>query len=266
MHVNGRGDASKGYASRRRRVSSQLLRYSKVLIAAGLVLAIVIYYRSNVRGLRWYQWPYKFSDKFVSMPCPRPRAQLQAIENLVHIAHEVFTSLGIVYSLSYGTLFGALRYGGPVPWDADADLIILKNTIDKYSLPELQKAFSKSGVKIQWFGYGGFYLLSKNNATCDCFLFSDFYGSGWLHRVGWESYIFFINYRWHHMFPAALLEKPLPTLKFGGKDMFAPHGLYEIQKYHYRDDWRTEIRPPNCPKNSSTHWLYPPPTEATVAN
>ena len=104
---------------------------------------------------------------------------------LVHIAHEVFTSLGIVYSLSYGTLFGALRYGGPVPWDADADLIILKKTIDKYSLPELQKAFSKSGVKIQWFGYGGFYLLSKNNATCDCFLFSDFYGSGWLHRVGW---------------------------------------------------------------------------------
>ena len=39
---------------------------------------------------------------------------------------------GIVYSLAYGTLLGAVRYGDFIPWDDDADLIMPRADFERF--------------------------------------------------------------------------------------------------------------------------------------
>lgn len=56
--------------------------------------------------------------------------QQKQLDMLRHIV-EVFDKNEINYSLAYGTLLGAVRHEGPIPWDADIDLFIDYSDIEK---------------------------------------------------------------------------------------------------------------------------------------
>ena len=59
----------------------------------------------------------------------------QACVILLNAFNEICKENGIVYWISFGTLLGAKRHGGFIPWDDDTDVCILKD-----QLPKLKKA------------------------------------------------------------------------------------------------------------------------------
>ena len=207
---------------------------------------IIIYWYINRRGLRWYAWPYKWDAKFTKLKCTREKAYLDSLADIAHRAYRTFDKLGVTTFLVYGTLFGALRYRGPVPWDEDVDIGVVGETLGKYSLADLQKAFAKEDVTIHYESWGGLYKLEKGGVTADVMVWYNSYGGAWMYRNGWESYILFLNYWYNHIFPKRLLQPPLPKIEFAGMMMNMTHGQYKIQTYHYKEDWYREVRPPGC--------------------
>ncbi len=57
--------------------------------------------------------------------------QKYSLEVLLHV-HEFCVAHDIPYSLAYGTLIGAVRHKGFIPWDDDIDIIMTRENFDKF--------------------------------------------------------------------------------------------------------------------------------------
>ena len=68
--------------------------------------------------------------------------------------HDIFTKKKLEYCMSGGTLLGALRHKGIIPWDDDADLSILNTKENIKKLLSLKKHFLKSNIGIAKTYYG----------------------------------------------------------------------------------------------------------------
>jgi lipopolysaccharide cholinephosphotransferase len=52
-------------------------------------------------------------------------------QEILDVIHYVCTEHGLRYSLAYGTLIGAVRHGGFIPWDDDIDLVMPREDYEK---------------------------------------------------------------------------------------------------------------------------------------
>ena len=52
-------------------------------------------------------------------------------QEILDVIHSVCTEHGLRYSLAYGTLIGAVRHGGFIPWDDDIDLVMPREDYEK---------------------------------------------------------------------------------------------------------------------------------------
>jgi hypothetical protein len=87
---------------------------------------------------------------------------LEEVAELAEYADRFLDRHGIQYVACYGTLLGALRHGGPMPWDDDVDFTIYR-PIDlqrvEQSLPELAADASRDGYRL--FAHNDYWKLSK---------------------------------------------------------------------------------------------------------
>lgn len=52
-------------------------------------------------------------------------------QEILDVIHQVCAEYGFQYSLAYGTLLGAVRHGGFIPWDDDIDIMMPREDYEK---------------------------------------------------------------------------------------------------------------------------------------
>ena len=150
----------------------------------------------------------------------------------------------ILSPIYFCSLWGALRYNNPLPWDTDFDFCLLHDELSRTDDRKVFQTFKKYGIDIFYRPWFGAYRVTNATARGDLMIFKNF--SGVMNRVGFESFAFYVNYEHFHQFPARLIEKPLPEQHFAGITIPVPREGIEIQKYHYPRDWWMESKPKGC--------------------
>ena len=78
-------------------------------------------------------------------------------QEILDVIHQVCTEHGLRYSLAYGTLIGAARHQGFIPWDDDIDLMMPREDYDK--LLQIWNDAAPAG-----------YILSNGDTEKDCYI------------------------------------------------------------------------------------------------
>ncbi|XP_020913461.1 fukutin-related protein-like [Exaiptasia diaphana] len=222
------------------------IRKKTVIAVLGLCIATYIYVHLNYMSFSNYMDPpWNRVQR-----CSNSNQELRQLVDLASEVHRVLTKLNIDHWLMYGSIFGAMRMEGPLPWDNDVDIGFCGDcsrfdsfgTIENFLTP-----FKEAGLIVtnKW-TQSGTIVFSRPNQTLTVDLFAFYEHNGWKKRRGLESWLFFVNYNYHHTFPSWVVKPPLPQTKFGHSSISVPKGEFEILKHLYKDNWWKEMRPRGC--------------------
>ena len=235
-HIVKRWFVSKPLGSRR------CIKFS--ILTACFLIQLFFYIKLNVDTHNTHELDSAQTPIF---PCERKPEEAKALQELFQDVCEVLNELHVQYFLMYGSIWGALRSKGPLPWDYDIDLGVYGDEeFSKIPREKFVKAFQKRGIHVsdKMYQASVFYLRRGKFAQVDLDVFFNY--NGWMQRAGWIPWVLYYNYKTYHTFPAAMLEEPLPTMKFFDVQMPVPRGGKEILKYLYPKDWETPFTPAAC--------------------
>eukprot|EP01134_Creolimax_fragrantissima_P004797 CFRG4797T1 len=239
--------------------SNTRTRYLLILSVFAIgMLALYAYYGINVARTHMHR-----ADK---QPCHTKPETLKALVDLGEAISSSFFDLGVNVFLDYGSLLGAMRYNAPLPWDRDIDMGILKEQLmDKgIGVDVVMLSFSQHGITDYYYDYwyGFFRAYGEFDAAADMMLWYDYFGTGYLKRIGWEAFFGPLAYSLFHNFPRHLVEPPtsLPIIRFGNGTFNIPREPLEFLKFRYEENWFKEVRPHGCEKETYVHWdgVHPP--------
>ena len=219
-----------------------MLRHRKAGLVLLLLVVCVIYYVLNVHPWHWYANKKMSGEKHA---CFTPEREMDDLKKLIVDLSKILTDLQLTHFPVYGSLWGALRYSDPLPWDNDVDLGLLDHELKKIPHKDFIDAFQRKGIKIIYRMWLGTYRVTRDSARGDLMVFKPTFFNE-VSRVGIEPWVFFINYRVFHTFPPELIKKPLPKQIFAGVNMSMPRNSLEFQKHFYPHDWWKESKPIGC--------------------
>ena len=216
----------------------------KTVTMVTLLVAVLIYIGANLVDVDGYT-----GNKFWRpvTPCFKSKQHTAGLIELAHKTHLVLDSMGVDHWLMYGSLWGPLRgIPGPLPWDHDVDIGIDGNgNFKKIPLEKFKAQFEAAGLGlIDKFQESRYLSVKGYGESVGLFLYYNYRGT--MMRSGYESWLFYIHYRFRHSFPAKLLQHPLPKVKFGSFNISVPRGGIEIMKHLYPTNWWMVVKPKSC--------------------
>lgn len=174
------------------------------------------------------------------------KRESNGLYRVLKLTHDLLVQHKVKYWLSGGTLLGAVRHSGVIPWDDDGDIHVMKEDIPK--LRKLVKKFSAKGVTLEEITDGDkktrrkdandWYIQKGNGIGIDIFvmekkgkkiIYSNPYWQG--SDNGGEKCGFHFN----RVFP-------LIPLRFGNFFMYCPNNSIEHLNSCYDDTWNSKSR------------------------
>ncbi|HCU06107.1 MAG TPA: hypothetical protein DIC42_00780 [Holosporales bacterium] len=161
-----------------------------------------------------------------------------ALYQLVSDFQAVMRKHNVPYFFTSGTLLGAVRHGGLIPWDDDADCYMLKDD---------SKLFEKTIPDLEKLGY------CLNTVSGDCW--NGFKVNLWIEQHITCIDVFFMDKdeeTGEHYFQSnwSVLKKirlknadifPLQTIKFGGIELITVHNIDKMLTMPYGTLWKTHV-------------------------
>lgn len=109
----------------------------------------------EIPGLAWLKTQFKIvqlkencsAETPLGIPIFTAPSKIHAMYQLMKDIHEIFTHCGVTYWIDSGTLLGAARHQGIIPWDDDIDLCIDKKDVQK--IDDLSPVFEHLGYRVR---------------------------------------------------------------------------------------------------------------------
>ncbi|MDB6095918.1 MAG: LicD family protein [Francisellaceae bacterium] len=162
---------------------------------------------------------------------------------LLKDVHEIFSNEHLEYAIYGGTLLGAIRHQGMIPWDNDIDILMLDYNIPKFLnlIPKIKSLGYQLkevdfGYKIYrgfHFDYWGLTFCSPSLTVLDIFIMED--KNGKIHLKNQQAKLAYPN---DYFLSQELY--PLKLYTFGNFTVFGPQKSHDYLARSYSENWNNE--------------------------
>jgi hypothetical protein len=204
-----------------------IMNITLLVIVAICIIVIIVTYNTNYNtNNEQFENGLTSSEKIKLLQC------MTAI-------HELFDENDIWYEISFGTLLGAVRHRGFIPWDDDMDLIVKLSDLDKiravcrilekmgYVTEETYKLLRVYSDEKHFIDL--FLIAEDNGKIMRCFshekqcTYPDADASWWHDYFGFDSQFIF----------------PRKLYQFGSLYLWGPVNSWQLLRFWYGDDFLT---------------------------